>query len=208
MSMPLTDFNWQLARYAHPSWWPQLAAYMQGRAGPTDRLVARVSRQLLDELSLTRRYLDSTPSLEWVTWPSQLVRSLAFEIGLGALSLRYRNALDRQSVLSDLALIGNAGRRRAISYASQFERFANWGVGIKTPVQTRGDILDVGGDVLVSLIQREPWGKHRTGAAERFKLHFTKCPARIPELHDKAATEALKMASRIASVLVETGGQR
>jgi hypothetical protein len=159
----MLELNWLPALYADPSRWGSLAPLRRAGLHRGDRIVQRVSSQLLAANGLQQRAAAGAPP--WALLPPEGFLALARRLGQTALAHCVRSLVDRRSVLQCVALLGPGARERAYVDAERWPALAGLG-GAVFPVDTQM-LAARGAAVLVALLPADD-----EGLAERTLLRL------------------------------------
>jgi hypothetical protein len=166
-SLTLFELNWLPALYAQPVWWNAWAPHRREPVSGLQRLVHRVSDELLRAHRLLERFGDERNTPAWLLWPDAALDAAAHRIGRIALAQRVRGALGRAQVLRTIDLLGGSGRDDALADALRWPALsATLHESHPLPNSTT-DVTRLGARVLCGLLDDK-----KTGLRERLGFRF------------------------------------
>jgi hypothetical protein len=114
----LMVFNWLPAAYAHDDWLGVWARLLAPREAASARLLRRASAALLERSGLAQRYLREAEHCAWAMRPLEQLRPVALELGVAMLGGWVRNAIEREQVQQQRAVLAPAQRAAALKAAN------------------------------------------------------------------------------------------
>jgi hypothetical protein len=166
-SLTLFELNWLPALYAQPVWWDAWAPHRREPVWGLQRLVHRVSDELLRAHRLFERFGDERNTPPWLMWPSAALDAATHRIGRIALAQRVRGALGRAQVLRTIDLLGGAGRDDALADALRWPALSATLHESDALPNSAAEVARLGARVLCGLLDDKS-----TGLRERLGFRF------------------------------------
>lgn len=117
----LMVFNWLPAAYAHEDWLGAWRRVLEPRAAAPARLLQRASAALLERWDLAQRHMRDAEQYSWALRPLEQLRPIALKLGIAMLGGWVRNALEREQVQQQLAVLTPAQRAAALVAANTLQ---------------------------------------------------------------------------------------
>ena len=198
-------FNWLPAAHAHRDWLGPWADLLEPRERASLSLLRRASQVLLDRHGLRQRYLRNDADHTWLLESEVTIRRLAQELGVAMLGAWVRHSLERAEVVRQLLVLGPAGRKRAMAYATALRALpyptypssdaAPFGVNDERwPIALSGpeSVGQLGASCLAALLTDES-----SGAKARFVMRFPQGMVVPLQLNSAQQREAQGLIQRV-----------